>query len=86
MGVKLDGNAKQLADPVELDTTRIGWAANNKIYTTIFSDDKQKIMVLQVHVICQFKHCNKATQTLPLILNIYIFVYQTGEHQARADR
>lgn len=49
MGVKLDGNAKQLADPVELDTTRIGWAANNKIYTTVFSDDKQKIMVFKVN-------------------------------------
>jgi hypothetical protein len=49
MGVKLDGNAKQLTDPIELDTTRIGWAANNKIYTTVFSDDKQKIMVFKVN-------------------------------------
>jgi hypothetical protein len=49
MGVKLDGNAKQLSDPVELDTTKIGWAANNKIYTTLFSDDKQKIMVFKVN-------------------------------------
>jgi hypothetical protein len=49
MGVKLDGNAKRLTDPIELDTTRIGWAANNKIYTTIFSDDKQKIMVFKVN-------------------------------------
>jgi hypothetical protein len=49
MGVKLDGNAKAVTEPVELDTTRIGWAANNKIYTTVFSDDKQKIMVFKIN-------------------------------------
>jgi hypothetical protein len=49
MGVKLDGNAKRLTDPIELDTTRIGWSTSNKIYTTIFSDDKQKIMVFKIN-------------------------------------
>src|SRR5690606_15079030 len=49
MGVKLDDKAKMLTDPIELDTTRIGWAANNKIYTTIFSDDKSKIMVFKIN-------------------------------------
>jgi hypothetical protein len=49
MAVKLDANAKRLTDPIELDTTRIGWSANNKIYTTIFSDDKQKVMVFKIN-------------------------------------
>ena len=49
MGVKLDQNAKAMGDPIELDTTRIGWAANNKIYTTVYSDDKQKIMVFKIN-------------------------------------
>lgn len=49
MGVKIDGNAKPMGDPIELDTTKIGWAANNKIYTTVFSDDKQKIMVFKIN-------------------------------------
>ncbi|HRE50342.1 MAG TPA: hypothetical protein PK339_02900 [Flavitalea sp.] len=49
MGVKLDENAKRLSDPVELDTTRIGWSADNKIYTTVFSDDKQKIMIFKIN-------------------------------------
>lgn len=49
MAVKLDGNAKPLGDPIELDTTKIGWAANNKIYTTLFSDDKEKIMVFKIN-------------------------------------
>ena len=49
MGVKIDGKAKRLTDPLELDTTRIGWASTNKIYSTIFSDDKQKIMVFKIN-------------------------------------
>lgn len=46
---KLDANAKKLMDPIEIDTTQIGWAANNKIYTTINSDDKQRIMVFKIN-------------------------------------
>lgn len=49
MGVKIDGKAKRLTDPLELDTTKIGWASSNKIYSTIFSDDKQKIMVFKIN-------------------------------------
>jgi hypothetical protein len=49
MGVKLNAEAKRLTDPIELDTTRIGWSASNKIYTTVFSDDKQKIMVFKIN-------------------------------------
>jgi hypothetical protein len=49
MGVKLNSGAKRLTDPIELDTTRIGWAASNKIYTTVFSDDKKKILVFKIN-------------------------------------
>ncbi|NML20775.1 hypothetical protein HHL16_07810 [Pseudoflavitalea sp. G-6-1-2] len=49
MAVKLNEEAKRLTDPIELDTTRIGWSANNKIYTTVFSDDKQQIMVFKIN-------------------------------------
>lgn len=49
MGVKLNSQAKMLTDPIELDTTRIGWAASNKIYTTVFSDDKSKILVFKIN-------------------------------------
>ena len=49
MAVKIDGKGKRISDPVELDTTRIGWAANNKLYTTLFSDDKSKVMVFKVN-------------------------------------
>ncbi len=49
MAVKMDGNAKKMSDPIELDTTQISILADNKIYTTINSEDKQKIMVFKIH-------------------------------------
>src|SRR5579871_2635177 len=47
--IKMDGMAKRLSDPVDLDTTQIGFAANNKIYTSIFSEDKQRIMLFKIN-------------------------------------
>ena len=47
--VKLDGMGKQITEPMELDTTRIGGATNNKIYTTLTSDDKQKIIIFKIN-------------------------------------
>ena len=47
--VKMDGMAQQVGEPMELDTTQIGFAANNKIYTTIVSENKQKIMVFKIN-------------------------------------
>ena len=49
MAVKLDSVGKPMAKPLELDTTRIGWAASNKIYTSIFSDDKKQIMIFKIN-------------------------------------
>ena len=39
--VKLDGMGKKMSDPVELDTTSLGGSNNNKIYTTLSSEDKK---------------------------------------------
>ena len=47
--VKINGQGKNLSEPVDLDTTQIGFAASNKIYTTVSSDDKQKIMVFKIN-------------------------------------
>jgi hypothetical protein len=49
MAVKIDSRGKRITEPIEIDTTRIGWSANNKIYTTLYSDDKSKIMVFKVN-------------------------------------
>jgi hypothetical protein len=49
MAAKLDGNARKIIEPIELDTTQVGLAANNKIYTTLNSDDKKNIMVFKIN-------------------------------------
>ncbi len=46
--VKMDANGQKLGEPVEMDTTSIGFFADNKIYTTIHSEDKQKIAVYKI--------------------------------------
>ncbi len=49
MAVKMDGNGKKLSEPQELDTTKIPVLADNKIYSAVYSEDKQKIAVFKVH-------------------------------------
>jgi len=49
MAVKMGGDAKKMGEPIELDTTQISMLADNKIYTTINSEDKQKIIVFKIH-------------------------------------
>ena len=43
--IKIGINGKKLSEPVELDTTKISVLADNKIYTTVFSEDRQKILI-----------------------------------------
>src|SRR4030095_5677710 len=47
--VKLDGMGQKISDPVELDTAAIGGSANNKIYTTLSSEDKKKIIIFKIN-------------------------------------
>jgi hypothetical protein len=47
--VKLDGQAKRLSEPVDLDTTQVRSFSNNKIYTHIVSEDKQYLMILKIN-------------------------------------
>lgn len=49
MGVKIGADGKKIAEPVELDTTQIGSTTDNKIYTTLVSEDKKKIMALKIN-------------------------------------
>ena len=49
VAAKIDGNGKKISDVVELDTTHIGFSANNKIYSVISSEDKSKIMVFRIN-------------------------------------
>lgn len=48
MAAKMDANAQKIGEPVEIDTTQIPFLSDNKIYTTIYSEDKQRIMVFKM--------------------------------------
>ena len=48
MGVKMGPDGKKIGEPIELDTTKLGVLADNKIYSTVYSQDKQKIMVYKM--------------------------------------
>ena len=47
--VKIDGNGKKISELIQLDTTHIGLANNNKVYNVISSEDKSKIMVFKIN-------------------------------------
>lgn len=49
MAAKFNGDGKMDADPVELDTTKISYFSNNKIYTVINSEDKQRIAIFKIN-------------------------------------
>lgn len=48
MAFKLNAEGKLLTDPVQLDTTHINFLADNKIYSTTFSEDKSQIMIYKI--------------------------------------
>lgn len=46
--VKFDNKGEAVGDVVTIDTTKIGLLANNKIYSTAYSEDKKKILVYKM--------------------------------------
>ncbi len=49
MASRIDGNGKRIGEVLELDTSHIGFSANNRIYTVITSEDKSKIGVFKIN-------------------------------------
>ena len=49
MAAKVDGMGNIAGNPVEMDTTHLGFAANNKIYSVITNEDKSKIMAFKIN-------------------------------------
>ena len=47
--IKIDGQGQKIGEPVELDTTQVGLASSNKIYTTVASESKERIMVFKIN-------------------------------------
>ena len=48
MVAKIDGEGNVIKEPLQLDTTYISFFADNKIYSTINSEDKSKIMIYKI--------------------------------------
>lgn len=48
MGAKVNSDGKVTAEPMLLDTTEIGFFAENKIYSTVHSEDKNRILVFKI--------------------------------------
>jgi hypothetical protein len=48
MAAKIDGEGNKIGDPIQLDTTYINVFADNKIYSTAYSEDKQHIMIYKI--------------------------------------
>jgi hypothetical protein len=46
---KIDANGKKTGEVMDLDTSHIGFAADNKIYTVITSEDKSKLAVYKIN-------------------------------------
>jgi len=47
--VKIDGMGKKLTEPRTLDTAHLSSSTNNKIYTVISSEDKNRLMVFKIN-------------------------------------
>ncbi len=48
MAVKMDAQAKRMNEPFEVDTTRIPVMSDNKIYSTVYSEDRSKIVIFKI--------------------------------------
>ncbi|NDE09861.1 MAG: hypothetical protein EBZ95_04750 [Chitinophagia bacterium] len=48
MGAKMDLEGHLVGQPIELDTTQVGTFGENKIYSTINSEDKKQIMIFKI--------------------------------------
>ena len=46
---KIDGMGNKVGDVIEMDTTHLNFAANNKIYTVLSSEDKSKLCVFKIN-------------------------------------
>lgn len=47
--VKIDGTGKRISEVMTLDTSHLGFAANNKIYAAISSESREKLMVFKIN-------------------------------------
>ncbi len=49
MASKIDGTGNKVGEVMQLDTTHLGFAADNKVYTVLSSEDKSKLIVFKIN-------------------------------------
>lgn len=49
MAARIGPDGKKIGNVIQLDTTHIGFSANNKIYTVISSEDKGRLIVFKIN-------------------------------------
>lgn len=49
MAARINVSGKKVGNPIQLDTSHIGFSANNKIYTSLSSEDKNSIIVFKIN-------------------------------------
>lgn len=49
VAAKIGGDGQKTGEVIELDTTHLGFAASNKIYTVLTSEDKNHLIVLKIN-------------------------------------
>lgn len=83
MAVKMDGDGNKLGGPYELDTTQISILADNKIYSTVCSEDKQKIMIFKIQK--KYEKINMVTLLFDKQLNLINTCRQGKEYNNRRE-
>jgi hypothetical protein len=49
IAAKIDGQGKKIGEVTQIDTTHLGFAANNRVYSVISSEDKSKLAVFKIN-------------------------------------
>lgn len=49
MAAKISGDGTKIGEPMQLDTTDISYNSSSKLYSFIYSEDKQRLMILKVN-------------------------------------
>ena len=49
MAAKINGNGSKVGDVIQLDTTHLSFAADNKLYSVLSSEDKSKLIVFKIN-------------------------------------
>ncbi|MBL0232167.1 MAG: hypothetical protein IPQ08_00715 [Chitinophagaceae bacterium] len=49
MATRINGNGRNIGEPLELDTTHIGFNSSNKIYNVVTSEDRSRICAFKIN-------------------------------------